>query len=147
MAFVWKSGYTASRNLKKELKRVESELSEMQGHLNTQLKINATGNEALTKELNEVKEQNENLRVNLSTIQQKPEKAELKHLHIVEAAVSKMREQAPGFASAWEQAVRAAEQDYANAESGLSKLVKKVIPRIGGGGEKATISTVEAEEA
>lgn len=145
--FVWKSGFTANRHLKLENKRVQKEADELQGHLNTQLKINATGNEALTAELKELKEKNENLRVNLSTLQQKPDKAELKHLHVTEAAVSKMREQAPGFATAWEQAIRSAEEDYSNAESGFSKLVKKVIPRIGGSSEKATVKTIEVEEA
>ena len=42
-----------------------------------------------------------------------------------------MREQAPGFAPAWEQALRKAEADYEAGEGGLKKLVKKVIPGIG----------------
>ncbi len=144
--FVWKSGFSANRHLKQENKRIQKEADELQGHLNTQLKINAVGNESLTNELKELKDQNENLRVNLSTLQQKPDKAELKHLHITEAAVTKMREQAPGFATAWEQAMRAAEEDYAGAESGFSKLVKKVIPKLGGSSEKSSVKTIEVEE-
>jgi len=128
--FAWKNGFTATRNKAKEIKRLEQEMSELQGHLNTQLKINASGNEALDKELAELKVQNENLRVNLSTVQQKPDKTELKYLHINEQAVRLMREQAPGFASAWEQALRTAEEEYAQSESGLSKLVRKVMPKL-----------------
>lgn len=65
--FTWKSGFAAKRNLKKEIKRVELESKELQQHLNTQLKVNAEGNESLQKKLDELREQNENLRINLST--------------------------------------------------------------------------------
>jgi hypothetical protein len=39
-----------------------------------------------------------------------------------------MREQAPGFAPAWEKALRHGEQEMDAAESGLKKLVRRVIP-------------------
>ena len=44
-----------------------------------------------------------------------------------------MREQAPGFAQAWEQAVRQATADQDAAESGLSRLIRKVLPSSGSG--------------
>ena len=42
--FIWKSGVVAKRTLKKENKRLQSEMRELETHLNTQLKINASGN-------------------------------------------------------------------------------------------------------
>jgi Rod binding domain-containing protein len=39
-----------------------------------------------------------------------------------------MREQAPGFAPAWEQAMRAATADLEASESGFTKLLRKVLP-------------------
>ena len=39
-----------------------------------------------------------------------------------------MREQAPGFAPAWEKALRQAETDMEAADSGLMKLVRRVLP-------------------
>lgn len=146
--FVWRVGFSARQHLKKENKRLTKEMDELQGHLNTQLKISATGNEALTKELEEMKTQNENLRVNISTLQQKPEKAELKHLHITDSAVRMMREQAPGFATAWEKALRAAEEEYSQSEKGLSKLMRKVLPNYGGGSSSSgkDVKTIELDE-
>ena len=82
----------------------------------------------LQSQLDELKEQNETLRVNLSTVQQKPGKAELRKLEVTEIAVSVMREQAPGFAPAWEKALREAEDDQVAAEGGLKKLIRKVVP-------------------
>ncbi len=144
--FVWKTEFTKRQHLKKDKKRIENELDELKGHLGTQLKINARGNETLTQQLDELKEQNENLRVNISSLQQKPDKAELKHLHITESAVRMMREQAPGFATAWEKALREAEVEYENAEGGLTKLVKKVIPQYNLASKKELTMKDEIEE-
>ncbi len=130
-AFVWKSGLTAKGTLKREINRLQSEGRELQGHLNTQLKINASGNNTLEKDLNELRTQNENLRVNLASLQNKPGRAEVRQLQITESAVRIMREQAPGFAPAWEQALKRAEAEHEAGEGGLKKLMRKVIPGIG----------------
>ncbi len=129
--FVWKSGFHARRNVARELRRLEDEHKTLQSHLNTQLKINATGNEALQNELDTLRVQNETLRVNNSALQQKPGRAEQRQLHIQEIAIRTMREQAPGFAPAWEKAFRQAESEVDAAESGLVKLVRRVIPGLG----------------
>lgn len=128
--FTWKSGFSARRVLKKEVSRVESESKELQQHLNTHLKVQGEGNDNLQKQLEGLREQNEILRVNMNTLQQKPGKAEIRHLQIVEKAVGLMREQAPGFAQAWEKAIRQAESDQEDAEGGLKKLVRKVLPAL-----------------
>lgn len=130
--FLWKSGYSARRSLAKDIKRLESELRDLTSHLNTQLKINASGNQTLQAELDELRKQNETLRVNSAALQQKPGRAEQRQLQITEAAVRLMREQAPGFAPAWEKALRQAEADHEAADSGLKKLVRRVMPGFGG---------------
>lgn len=129
--FIWKSGFSSNRVLKREIKRLESEMKDLQGHLNTQLKINASGNEALQNELNALKQQNETLRVNNAALQQKPGRAEQRQLQVYDIAVRTMREQAPGFAPAWEKALRQGEAEVDAAESGLKKLVRRVIPGLG----------------
>lgn len=132
--FTWKSGFAARNHLKRELKRTNQENKEFQNHLNTQLRINAEGNESLQAKLEDLREQNENLRVNLSALQQKPGRAELRQLNIFENAIGMMREQAPGFAQSWEKAVRLAELEYESSEGGLKKLVRKVLPALGSSG-------------
>jgi len=132
--FTWKSGFAARRSLKREINRVEDEAKILQGHLNTQLKINAEGNESLQAKLELLREQNENLRVNVSELQQKPGRGELRQLSIIENAIGLMREQAPGFAQAWEKAIRQAEAEYQSSEGGLKKLVRKVLPTLGTAG-------------
>lgn len=129
--FIWKSGFSVSRGLKREIRRLEVEMRDLQGHLNTQLKINASGNEAMRNELNALKQQNETLRVNNAALQQKPGRAEQRQLQVYDIAIRTMREQAPGFAPAWEKALRQGEAEVDAAESGLKKLVRRVIPGLG----------------
>ncbi len=146
-AVAWKSGFSSRRRLSRDIRKLENDMRELQGHLNTQLKINAQGNDTLQRELEELRRQNENLRVSVATLQSKPGKAELRHFQVTESAVRMMREQAPGFAPAWEKAMRQAEVDLEAGESGLKKLVRRVIPGIGnsGGGNSPTASVQDAD--
>lgn len=138
-AFIWKAAFTARRNAIRERKRLETELKELQGHLSTQLKINASGNESLRIEMEALKRQNETLRMNNTALQQKPGRAEQRQLQVYEIAVRTMREQAPGFAPAWEKAVRQGEAELDAADSGLKKLVRRVIPGLGNSGTPTAV--------
>jgi len=129
--FIWKSAFSHRRRDAREIKRLEADMKDLQGHLNTQLKINASGNESLQSELQTLRMQNENLRVRNSELQQKPGRAEARQLQVYEIAISSMREQAPGFAAAWEKALRQGEAELEAADSGLRKLIRRVIPGLG----------------
>lgn len=125
---LWRSMRKDKVYLRGEVSRLKNEKDELTKHLNTQLKINAKGNEIVERKVDELKEQNENLRVSLNTAQQKPGKAELRRLDVMEAAVTAMRESAPGFAQAWERAMREAEDEQVEVEGGFRKLIRKVVP-------------------
>lgn len=126
--FVLKNAFTARVHAKREAARLKTEIDDLQRHISTHLRITSTGSEKLEKELAALKEQNENLRVNLAAAQQKPGRAESRQLQIYEAAIAKMREQAPGFAQAWERALREANAEQDAAENGLTRLMRKVFP-------------------
>jgi predicted nucleic acid-binding Zn-ribbon protein len=145
-AFILKNAIGAKMQLKRDIKRIEGERREMQSHLNTQMKITATGSESLSKEVETLKNQNENLRVNLAALQNKPDKSEQRQFRVQEMAISTMREQAPGFAGAWEKAIRQAESEMGTAESGFTKLVRKVVPGLGYSGSRPTASEAQVIE-
>lgn len=126
--FVAKSAFTARGHSRREIARLKSEIEDLQRHINTHLKITATGSERLEKELVALKEQNENLRVNFAALQHKPGRAEARQLQACESALARMREQIPGFAPAWERALREATAELENAESGLARLARKILP-------------------
>ncbi|MGJ8632401.1 MAG: hypothetical protein ACSHX7_00635 [Luteolibacter sp.] len=144
--FILKSAIGTKMQLKRQVRRAEAETRDLQSHLNTQMKITASGSDTLTKEVETLKAKNENLRVNLALLQNKPDKNEARQFHMQEMAISTMREQAPGFAGAWEKAMRQAETDMESAESGFSKLVRKVVPSLGYSGTKPTASEVRVLE-
>lgn len=127
-AFILKNSIGSKIHAKREIKRLEKEMRELQAHLNTQMKITATGSDSISKEVEKLKAQNETLRVNLATLQSKPDKNEQRHFRMQEMAITTMREQAPGFAGAWEKAMRQAESEMESAENGFAKLVRKVAP-------------------
>ena len=58
-----------------------------------------------------------------------------------------MREQAPGFAAAWEKAIRQGEADVEASESGLKKLVRRVIPGLGNSPSSSTTVVVSEDPA
>jgi len=128
VVLMWRSMRKDKVHLRGEIARLRVEADGLTKHLNTQLKINAKGNEALEKQLDKLKDQNENLRVTLSAAQQKPGKAEMRRLDVMEAAVTSMRESAPGFAQAWERAMRDSEIEQGEVEGGFRKLIRKVVP-------------------
>ncbi len=115
----WATGALQQRKLKKEI-------AELKRHLHLQMTITNKGNEELQREFESLKRQNENLRITVTTLQQKPGRAELRTLHMYDRAINLMRQRAPGFAPAWEEVFQEAEGEMRNAESGLGKLLKKV---------------------
>lgn len=127
-AFILKNSIGSKIQSKREIKRLQKEMRDLETHLNTQMKITATGSESLSKEVEKLKIQNETLRVNMAALQSKPDKNEHRQYRMQEMAISTMREQAPGFAGAWEKAIRQAEAEMESAETGLSKLVRRVVP-------------------
>lgn len=126
--FGWKSAWTAKSALRSEIRRLNTEKSRLQEHLNTHLTLTGDGQKKLQDELAVAREQCENLRGTVVTLQQKPGRPENRQWQIQERAVSHLREHAPGFAAAWEQSVRAAATEMEATENGIGKWIQKVLP-------------------
>jgi hypothetical protein len=113
------------------VRKYKKELKEYQEHLNRQMKIVDDGNKSRENELATLKMENENLRISVKTLGQKPGRAELRLLNIYDSALRKMMHQAPGFSSAWEAALQEAEREYVESEKGFTSIIKKVfVPSI-----------------
>ena len=108
------------------LRKHQKELKEYKEHLDRQMKITNAGSTNLVSELEKVKQENENLRISVQTLNQKPGRAELRLLNIYDAALRKMMSQAPGFSTAWENSLQEAEREYEANETGLKSIVSKV---------------------
>ncbi len=108
------------------IRKHKKELNEYKEHLDRQMQITNAGNSNLVTELEKVKKENENLRISVQTLNQKPGRAELRLLNIYDAALRKMMSQAPGFSTAWENSLQEAEREYEANETGLKSIVSKV---------------------
>lgn len=109
-----------------EVSAYKKELREYKEHLNRQMKITNEGSRNLEGELEKLKKENENLRVSVQTLGQKPGRAELRLLNIYDGALRKMMMRAPGFSSAWEMSLQEAEHEYQSNEKGFKSIIKKV---------------------
>ncbi len=109
-----------------EVAKYKKEIKEYKEHLNRQMKITNDGSKAQEDELNKLKKENENFRISVQTLGQKPGRAELKLLNIYDNALRKMQMHAPGFSSAWEISLQEAEAEYVANETGLKSIIKRV---------------------
>lgn len=109
-----------------EVSKYKKEIKEYKEHLNRQMKITNEGNKNLEDELKQFKKENENLRITVQTLVQKPGRAEIKLLNIYDSALRKMQMRAPGFSSAWEMSLQEAESEYEANETGLKSIIRKV---------------------
>ena len=112
-------GFFVSRKHKKELE-------EYRGHIERQMKITQDGTLKLTEENEKLKKENENLRISVKTLGQKPGRSELRLLNIYDTALRKMMLKAPGFAQGWEMSMQEAEKEYEENEVGIKSVMKRV---------------------
>jgi predicted nucleic acid-binding Zn-ribbon protein len=106
------------------------EIAELKKHLHTQMSINAKGYEQLQNEVEKLKKENENLRITIASLSNKPGRTELKTLHIWDKAIRILTLKSPTFAPAWEMAIAEANKEIEDAESGMKALVRKVFPML-----------------
>lgn len=103
-------------------------------HLHTQMTISARGNQASLDEIAQLKRENENLRISLASLRNRPDKSELRSLYLYDTAIHLMYEKAPGFAPAWEAILKEAEIEMEKASTGVVAWVRKVVrPGLSGG--------------
>ncbi len=116
--FTWVNGAVARWGLKRQSETLKESL-------NTQMQITARGNTELAKELEQLKKENENLRISIATLSSKPGRAELKKLHIWDTAIGSMNGKWPAFGPAWAEAIADAQQEIAEVDTGVRALVKR----------------------
>lgn len=116
---IWLRGLLQQRSLRREIASLKESLY-------TKLQIETKGHMTRENELEELKRQNENLRLTVGTLQQKPGRSEIRQLHVYDKAVHSMLARAPGFAPTWEMVVREAEEEVRQTETGITAFFRKV---------------------
>ena len=118
------------RALRKDLAQRDQHIDELKRHLGTHLDITAEGSVTLKTQLESLRRQNENLRVAVKALQEKPDRRDRRTLHVYQRAIELMHEHSPAFAPVWESCCRRGEEELQEAESGtVSRVWHKLFPR------------------
>lgn len=121
----WWHQWRAARALRRETARLYEQLA-------LDMRIRDRGHKSQLDELENLRMQNENLRITVSTLRGKPGRAELDLLHIYDRAIHEMCQRAPGFAPTWELLLREAREEMAKTDSGIIAFVRRAFrPSLG----------------
>lgn len=114
-------GYLRRRELKMEVTRLRT-------HLHTKLEIDSEENERRKQELEILKQERDNLRITVQSLNQKPGRKEIRQYYLYQTALDMMFEKAPGFAPAWQITLKEAENLFEKSERGVVPLLKRLMP-------------------
>ncbi len=114
-------GFLRRNELSKEVNRLRS-------HLHTKLEIDSSENERRKTELEKLKQERDNLRITVQSLNQKPGRKEIRQYFIYQTALDIMFEKAPGFAPAWQITLKEAEGLFEKSEKGVVPLLKRLMP-------------------
>jgi len=104
------------------------EVSRLRNHLHTKLEIDSGENERRKNEINTLKQERDNLRITVQSLNQKPGRKEIRQYYIYQTALDMMFEKAPGFAPAWQITLKEAERVFDDSEKGVVPLLKRLMP-------------------
>lgn len=114
-------GFLRRRELSREIERLKK-------HLHTKLEIDSSDNEKRKQELIALKQECDNLRITVQSLNHKPGRKEIRQYYIYQTALDIMFEKAPGFAPAWQITLKEAENLFEKSEQGVVPLLKRLMP-------------------
>jgi hypothetical protein len=129
----------AKRSKDKATHKAESE--KLRNMLNDRMDLESTGLSNLKVELEKLRKENENLRVTVNTLSQKPGRKEVQRLQVYQDAIDKLIISSPGFGAAWHTSLKDAETEMDRTYSGALPFFRKVIP------QKSAAPTIDLVDA
>ena len=110
--------------------KTKRELKRYKGMLSDKLDLDSKQNQDNNKERASLKQENENLRMQVARLNERPDNKMQRELEILARAEKQMVISAPGFAPAWEMAKSQAMSQIETEEKGMSlpqKIFRKLI--------------------
>src|ERR1700731_4436145 len=98
----------------------KGEVKRLKRHLSDKLELEAEATNRLRHDLQDLKQQNENLRIKVANLNQYPDKRLQRELEIFARAERTMVSSSPGFPAVWEEGKRNAVVDLEQEENGNS---------------------------
>lgn len=113
--------------------KTKRELHRYQKHLSDKLELEARQYEQVRQEKDTLARENENLRLRIGQLTEKPDQKILRDIEVLVRAEKRMMINAPGFAAAWETAKADASRELDAEERGKS-IPKRLFTRLFGNG-------------
>jgi len=117
-----------SVNRHKEMLQEKKENDRLRRMLNDRMDLESDGLSKLKDDYEEIKKQNENLRISINTYSQKPNRKEVARLHVYQLAVDRLTINSPGFGAAWQAALKEGEDEFQKTYVGVQPFIKRLIP-------------------
>ncbi|MBE2286784.1 MAG: hypothetical protein IAE77_25225 [Prosthecobacter sp.] len=127
--------------------KTKRELKRYKGMLSDKLDLDSKQNQDLNKERATLKQENENLRMQIARLNERPDNKMQRELEILARAEKQMVISAPGFAPAWEMAKSAALGQLESEEKGQSFPQKVFRKLIGSGSAQTNVALPESAAA
>jgi len=108
-------------------RELDAEITRLKTHLHVHMEITQEGSQQRKQELDQLRQENENLRITLKAWQQKPDRRELRMLQVYDHAIRQLHGNAPGFAPHWEGALRDAEEHVQQIDRGLLAFARRLV--------------------
>lgn len=121
--------------------KTKREFTRYKTHLSDKLELDSRNLQELNKERTRLAQENENLRVQVARLNEKPENKAQRELEVLARAEKHMMINAPGFAPAWEMAKTQAASSLQSEEAGQSfpqRIFRKLLGSPSGSGNAAS---------
>jgi len=127
--------------------KTKRELKRYKGMLSDKLELDSKQNQDVKKEQTSLKQENENLRMQVARLNERADNKLQRELEILSRAEKQMIISAPGFAPAWEMAKSAALTQLEDEEKGRSFPQKVFRKLIGSGSSQSNVALPETAVA
>ena len=108
-------------------KQAKAEVEKYKRMLQDRMELESDGLTKLKGEVEELKKQNENLRISLNTMSQKPGRKEMQRLDVYQTAAERLSINSPGYAPVWQAALKESEAEFRKTFLGLNPYLRKHI--------------------
>ena len=105
----------------------DQEIAKFKDMLAARMELESDGLRKVRDENEELRKANENLRVSLMAMRDKPGRKEVQKLQVMQKAVDRLMLNSPGFATAWQVAMHDSEEEFQKMYSGLVPFIKRHI--------------------
>ena len=104
------------------------EMDRLKMLLADRMDLESDGLTKIRQENEDLKKQNENLRITVNTYSQKPGRKEIARLNVYQTAVDRLTINSPGFGAAWQAALKESEEEFEKSYVGTQSFIKRLIP-------------------